>query len=162
MRTFFGFRFPLKCHIAILFLKNYTKPNFLQLEHMKTQFYNKGDEIIQEGTLSDCAYIIESGSVEVSKKKPNEDRQIIAVLTENDIFGEMGLIDGLPRSATVVALEDCSITIMTQETFNHLAQHNPQALMPILKVLAKRLRSTLSLVEDLQGGKTSPGLEDHI
>jgi CRP/FNR family transcriptional regulator, cyclic AMP receptor protein len=125
---------------------------------MKIQYYKKGAEIIQEGTLSDCAYIIESGSVEVSKKQPNEEKQIIAVLTENDIFGEMGLIDGLPRSATVVALEDCSITIMTQETFNHLAQHNPQALMPILKVLAKRLRSTLSLVEDLQGGNATPSL----
>ena len=125
---------------------------------MKIQYYKKGAEIIQEGTLSDCAYIIESGSVEVSKKQPNEEKQIIAVLTENDIFGEMGLIDGLPRSATVVALEDCSITIITQETFNHLAQHNPQALMPILKVLAKRLRSTLSLVEDLQGGNATPSL----
>ena len=122
---------------------------------MKTQFYKKGASIIEEGTLSDCAYIIESGSVEVSKIRPNKDKQIIAVLTENDIFGEMGMIDGLPRSATVVALEDCTITIMTQETFNNLAQHNPQALMPILKVLAKRLRSTLSLVEDLQKGKPS-------
>ena len=122
---------------------------------MKTQFYKKGASIIEEGTLSDCAYIIESGSVEVSKMRPNKDKQIIAVLTENDIFGEMGMIDGLPRSATVVALEDCTITIMTQETFNNLAQHNPQALMPILKVLAKRLRSTLSLVEDLQKGKPS-------
>jgi CRP-like cAMP-binding protein len=45
---------------------------------------------------------------------------------------------------------------MTQETFNHLAQHNPQSLMPILKVLAKRLRSTLGLVESLQEGKPPP------
>jgi CRP-like cAMP-binding protein len=124
---------------------------------MKIQYYKKGAEIIKEGTLSNCAYIIVSGSVEVSKKQL-EDKQIIAILSENDIFGEMGLIDGLPRSATVVALEDCSITIMTQETFNHLAQHNPQALMPILKVLAKRLRSTLSLVEELQGKDISPSL----
>lgn len=129
---------------------------------MKTNYYKKGEEIIQEGTLSDCAYIIDAGSVEVSKKRPNGDKQIIGVLEENDIFGEMGLIDGLPRSATVVALEDCTISIMTQETFNSLAQHNPQALMPILKVLAKRLRATLTLVEDMQDGKPSRGLEDRI
>ncbi|MBT5552094.1 MAG: cyclic nucleotide-binding domain-containing protein [Nitrospina sp.] len=129
---------------------------------MKTQFYKKGEGIIQEGKLSDCAYIIESGSVEVSKKRPNGDKQIIAVLKETDIFGEMGLIDGLPRSATVVALEDCSISVMTRETFNHLAHHNPQALMPILKVLAKRLRSTLTLVENLQGGKGPIETEDRI
>ena len=129
---------------------------------MKTKYFKKGEEIIQEGILSDCAYIIDAGSVEVSKKRPNGDKQITGVLEENDIFGEMGLIDGLPRSATVVALKDCTISIMTQEAFNSLAQHNPQALMPILKVLAKRLRSTLSLVEDLQDGKPSSGLEDRI
>jgi len=39
---------------------------------------------------------------------------------------------------------------MTQTAFNSLAEHNPQALMPILKVLAKRLRATLKMVEDIQ------------
>ena len=121
---------------------------------MKTVYFKKGEEIIKEGNLSDCAYIIGDGRVEVSKKLQNGEKQIIGVLDKNEIFGEMGLIDGFPRSATVVALEDCSISIITQESFNNLAQHKPEALMPILKVLAKRLRSTLSLVEDLQKGKS--------
>ena len=113
--------------------------------------------------LSDCAYIIEAGRVEVSKKRPSGERQVIGILEENDIFGEMGLIDGLPRSASVIALEDCTISIMTQEAFNSLAQRNPQALMPILKVLAKRLRATLTLVENLQDGKKNLGsLDDRV
>ena len=103
--------------------------------------------------MSDCAYIIESGRVQVSKTLSNGEEQVIGILEENDIFGEMSLIDSLPRSATVLALEDCTISVMTQETFNNLAQHNPEALMPILKVLAKRLRATLTLVEGLQDGK---------
>ena len=130
---------------------------------MKTKYFKKGEEIIKEGMLSDCAYIIDAGQVEVSKLRPNGDKQIIGVLNENDIFGEMGLIDGFPRSATVVALEDCTISIMTQEAFNSLAQHNPEALMPILKVLAKRLRATLTLVEGLHEGKPTPQhLKDRI
>jgi len=130
---------------------------------MKTKYFKKGEEIIKEGMLSDCAYIIDAGQVEVSKLRPNGEKQIIGVLNENDIFGEMGLIDGFPRSATVVALEDCTISIMTQEAFNSLAQHNPEALMPILKVLAKRLRATLTLVEGLQEGKPTPQhLKDRI
>ncbi len=123
---------------------------------MKTQFFKKGTKIIEEGTLSDCAYIIESGRVQVSKTLSNGEEQVIGILEQNDIFGEMSLIDSLPRSATVLALEDCTISVMTQETFNNLAQHNPEALMPILKVLAKRLRSTLGLVESLQEGKPPP------
>ena len=117
---------------------------------MNTKYFKKGEEIIKEGMLSDCAYIIDTGKVEVSKRLQNGEKQIISLLNENDIFGEMGLIDGFPRSATVVALEDCTISIMTQAAFNSLAEHNPQALMPILKVLAKRLRATLNLVENLQ------------
>ena len=123
---------------------------------MKTLFFKKGTKIIEEGTSSDCAYIIESGRVQVSKTLSNGKEQIVGILEENDIFGEMSLIDSLPRSATVLALEDCKISVMTQETFNHLAQHNPQSLMPMLRVLAKRLRSTLALVENLQEGKPPP------
>jgi len=112
--------------------------------------------------LSDCAYIIESGRVQVSKTLSNGAQQVIGILEENDIFGEMSLIDSFPRSATVLALEDCMISVMTQETFNNLAQHNPEALMPILRVLAKRLRATLTLVEGLQDGKATPNRDDRI
>ncbi len=123
---------------------------------MKSIFFKKDETIIHEGTASDCAYIIESGSAEVSKTTEEGKKQVLGVLKENDIFGEMGLIDGLPRSCTVRALEDCTITLITQDAFNSLAEHNPQALMPILKVLAQRLRSTLKLVEDMRGGKKTP------
>ncbi len=75
---------------------------------MDAKSFKKGEIIIEEGSLSSDAYIIESGSVEVSKKLPGGKTQVITKLDKNDIFGEMGLIDQLPRSATVKALEDCS------------------------------------------------------
>ena len=121
---------------------------------MKKRYFKKGAEIIKEGTLSDCAYIIESGSVQVSKILSNGEEQVIGVLEENDIFGEMSLIDGLPRSATVLALEDCTISVMTPEVFNSLSKGNPEALMPILKVLASRLRKALNILEQAEGQKT--------
>ena len=104
-----------------------------------------------------------SGS-SVYQSGPEGKRRIISVLGDGDIVGEMGLIDGLPRSATVTALEDCTISVLSPEVFNSLAQHNPQALMPILKVLSTRLRATLKLVDDIQAGnvdKKSP-IEDSI
>jgi CRP/FNR family transcriptional regulator, cyclic AMP receptor protein len=123
---------------------------------MKKQYFKRGAQIIKEGMLSDCAYIIESGSVRVSKTLVNGEEQVIGVLQENDIFGEMGLIDSLPRSANVVALEDCTVTVMTQDTFNSLSRHNPTALMPILKVLAKRLRNALDIVERFENHNSTP------
>ena len=101
--------------------------------------------------MSDCAYIIESGRVQVSKTLSNGKEQVIGILEENDIFGEMSLIDSFPRSATVLALEDCTISVMTQEIFNSLPKHNPKALMPILKVLVSRLRKVLNILARVEG-----------
>lgn len=117
---------------------------------MENKIYHKGEVIIEEGSLTGGAYIIESGSVAVSKKLPNGESQTISILIRNDIFGEMSLIDQLPRSATVRALEESCISVMTPDTFNSLAKKNPKALMPILKVLAKRLRNTLKIIEDIE------------
>ena len=101
--------------------------------------------------MSDCAYIIESGRVQVSKTLSNGEEQVIGILEENDIFGEMSLIDSFPRSATVLALEDCTISVMTLEIFNSLSKHNLKALMPILKVLVSRLRKVLNILERVEG-----------
>jgi CRP-like cAMP-binding protein len=106
----------------------------------------------------DCAYIIESGRVQVSKTLSNGEHQVIGILKENDLVGEMGLIDSLPRSANIVALEDCTISVVTQEVFNSLSKHNPEALMPILKVLASRLRKVLNVLEDIEDQKTPTDL----
>ena len=115
--------------------------------------FKKGELVIKEGLLSSDAYIIELGSVEVSKRLPGGKIQVITKLGKNGIFGEMGLIDQLPRSATVMALEDCRISVITPDTFNSLAKRNPKALMPILKVLAKRLRNTLRIIEGVDEQK---------
>ena len=117
---------------------------------MDTVDFKKGEDIIEEGTLGDCAYIIEQGSVEVSKLTPHGEKQVLGVLEKSEIFGEMGLIDGLPRCATVTALENCVMSVCSRETFNSLADHNHESLLPIFKVLVRRLRSTLSLVGALQ------------
>ena len=117
---------------------------------MDTITFKKGEDIIEEGTLGDCAYIVEQGSVEVSKVTPHGEKQVLGVLEKSEIFGEMGLIDGLPRCATVTALENCVMSVCSRETFNSLADHNPESLLPIFKVLVRRLRSTLSLVGALQ------------
>lgn len=117
---------------------------------MDTVDFKKGEGIIEEGTLGDCAYIIEQGSVEVSKLTPHGEKQVLGILEKSEIFGEMGLIDGLPRCATVTALENCVMSVCSRETFNSLADHNPESLLPIFKVLVRRLRSTLSLVGALQ------------
>ena len=113
---------------------------------MKRLYFKPNTDVIKEGDLGDCAYIVEAGSLEVSKINNQNNKQVLGRLKENDIFGELGLIDGLPRSATVTALENCTIKVLTKKAFNSLTKSNPNVLIPIFKVLAARLRSTLKKV----------------
>jgi CRP-like cAMP-binding protein len=103
----------------------------------------KGEIIFHEGNPSDCAYIIGMGSIEIFTTTP-KGKKILGVLGENEIFGEMGLIDGLSRSASAKTREESVIYTIAPETFEQLVQKNPKALVPILKILTNRLRGTIS------------------
>ena len=120
---------------------------------MKKLSFRPGQFVFKSGEKSTEIFLLVEGEIGIFLPY-NETKIPDHKIGVSEIFGEMGLIDGFPRSASVIALEDCTISIITQDSFNNLAQHKPEALMPILKVLAKRLRSTLTLVEDLQKGKS--------
>jgi CRP-like cAMP-binding protein len=78
---------------------------------METETFRKGDVIIEKGSDGTCAYIVESGKVEVSDLVNNE-KAILAILGEKQIFGEMGLVEDKPRSATVTAIEDVRLLMV--------------------------------------------------
>ncbi len=113
----------------------------------------KGDVIFHEGNPSEDAYIVGHGSIEILENTA-EGQKVLGVLGENEIFGEMGLIDGLPRSATARAREDSVVYILTPKTFDNMVQENPEALLPILKILIGRLRETMQC---LKQGYKLPG-----
>lgn len=106
---------------------------------MGKQQFKKGEVVIQEGTYGKCAYIIISGSVEVSKTY-NDTKTVFATLGMKQIFGEMGLIEDKPRSATVVALEDSVLNVVSREAFNENYNTNRKIILPIIKALFEKLR----------------------
>lgn len=122
---------------------------------MKIQHFFKKDTIVfKEGSCSDSVYIVEDGEVEISHLKNDGSAHVIGILKTNDIFGEMGLIDDLPRSATAKALTDCKISIIHKGKFDALMKQQPELLKPILMILSQRLRETLTL---LKGGYKESG-----
>jgi len=112
---------------------------------VRTKLIKKGQVMFREGGTSDYAYIVESGSFKVSKTFEDGKTRVVSILKKNDMFGEMGVIEKLPRSATVTSLEDGRVTILGKDDFELLAENHPQALMPIMKLLSSRLRKTLRL-----------------
>jgi CRP-like cAMP-binding protein len=107
-----------------------------------TQYMKKGQIVFHEGSRSDFAFIIENGQVEVSRKRRDGNIEVIDILGRNDIFGEIGMIDGGPRSATVTALENSKVTMISREDLNIMARKDPNAWFPIIKALSARLRRT--------------------
>ena len=104
------------------------------------QHLQKGQIIFREGTRSDFAFIIEDGRVEVSRKRKDGNIEVIDILGQNEIFGEIGMIDGGPRSATVTALENSKVTLISRDDLNSMTHKNPKAWFPIVKAISARLR----------------------
>ncbi|MEK9628623.1 MAG: cyclic nucleotide-binding domain-containing protein [Nitrospinota bacterium] len=123
--------------------------------------FKKGETIFLKGEPSDCAFIISSGAVEIIERTVRGEK-VIGQLTENEIFGEMGLIDGQPRSATARAIEDSVVYVMTRNKFDLLARENPEALLPILKVLTSRLRETMHSFKGNGLGRTKINIPNRM
>lgn len=105
-----------------------------------TQYMKKGQIILKEGNRSDFAFIIVNGQVEVSRKRKDGNVEVIDILGQNDIFGEMGMIESRPRSATVTALENSKVTMISREDLNIMTRKDPNAWFPIVKAMSARLR----------------------
>ena len=97
--------------------------------------YAKGDEIVKEGEQAVAFYVISSGRVEITKggKRLNE-------MGAGASFGEMALLDGFPRVASVVALEDTECLAMTRWDFSAELRTNPSIPLAMLPVLSQRIR----------------------
>ena len=113
--------------------------------------FTKGKEILKEGDVSENAYIILEGEVEVKKRMPDGTEKLLATLSENELFGECGLVDSLPRTATSIAKTDVYVATVTKENYAELLKDKPQALIPILRIVIDRLRGTMKFVEDIYG-----------
>ena len=81
----------------------------------KKQF-KKGDVLLREGERGECAYVIETGNVEILVQRDGQSIQI-GTRGPGSLIGEMAMIDDKPRTATVRALDDCELQEITREDF---------------------------------------------
>jgi len=123
-----------------------------------TMNFKKGATIIHEGTTGSYAYLILSGSVEVSKKV-GEEKLVLSRLVKGNIFGEMSLVDDKPRSATIVALEDTEVRVITRDRFESMLEQNPRAVIPLLKQVFQRVRYLNQMVTAFCGQASTGTVE---
>jgi hypothetical protein len=123
-----------------------------------TTKFKKGATIIHEGTTGSHAYLILSGSVEVFKKV-GEEKLVLSRLVKGSIFGEMSLVDDKPRSATIVALEDTEVRVITRDRFETMLEQNPRAVIPLLKQVFQRVRYLNQMVTAFCGQASTGTVE---
>lgn len=100
--------------------------------------YNAGAVIFCEYEPGDAFYLIQSGRVKIVKIFGKIEKTI-DVLKPGEFFGEMALLEGAPRSASIVALEECKLLEFNRNNFELLMTQNPQVAMNLLKLFAKRI-----------------------
>ena len=102
--------------------------------------YPKNSTVVAAGDPADALYIVISGRLKVLMSDKEGKEVILAILNQGDFFGEMGLIDQAPRSATVVTLEPCELLTITRTDFMKCLQKNFSLAMNVIRGLAGRLR----------------------
>ncbi len=118
------------------------------LEHCQRRHYPRRTTVIQAGTVPDTLYYVLGGSVSVLGEN-NGHELVLAYLNRGEFFGELGLFEDDPRSATVVTREDTDTAEIPYTRFRELAMRDPEILMLLTRQIAARLRQTSRKVMDL-------------
>ena len=112
---------------------------------MADKSFTDGEYIFREGESAAYAYVIKSGTVEITKHS-TDGEQVLAELAAPTLFGEMALIDGNPRSAGARAKDNTVVTEVTAASFQTYLAKNPDAAVRIMKTISENLRKSNQLV----------------
>ncbi|SHK79715.1 Crp/Fnr family transcriptional regulator [Fibrobacter sp. UWB12] len=103
--------------------------------------FNRDETVVLEGDDSvQALYLIATGSVQVYMTGIDGRETILSFLERGDFFGEMSLIDGEPRSASVRTVTDATLLVIHRESFLSLIRKTPEIAMALMSELCKRLR----------------------
>ena len=102
--------------------------------------FKNGEVIFRQGDPGESMYDIFSGRVGIYAGYGTANEKLITELKAGDFFGEMGLLDKAPRSATVVALEDTLAYVISEADFNDYFIKQPEKALIIMRQLSQRLR----------------------
>ncbi|HUK05154.1 MAG TPA: Crp/Fnr family transcriptional regulator [Burkholderiales bacterium] len=100
----------------------------------------RGSTIMREGDAIDALYIVIAGRLKVMMGEADGKETILSIVGPGEFFGEMGLIDDNPRSASVVAIEPCELLAVAKGAFRKCLVENAGLAMAVMRVLVRRLR----------------------
>lgn len=112
-----------------------------QMEKTESREFTKGQIIFQQGAWEMCMYDILYGRVGIYVDYGTSAQKLLVELKTEDFFGEMGLVEALPRSATAVALEDAAAYVINANNFAMYFKERPATVLKVMEHLSARLRA---------------------
>lgn len=138
------------------YLKNIPLFNHLkdaQLKEMaarcKSALYAKGDVVFHKTDLSTDLYIVNAGKFKAVLSDDEGGEMVLAQFEKGAFFGELSLLDGQGRSATIVAETDSELAVLKKDVFLELLYKNPKIAVELMTTLARRLRKADEMIESL-------------
>jgi len=117
-------------------------------EQLRVIKVKRADVLFRKGSEGDCLYIIQQGAVKITLPSEAGDEMIIAIFKAGDFFGEMALLDQMPRSANAIAMNSTRLLMLNRRDFLSFLKTNDTAMEIILSSLSNRLRRTSKTLED--------------
>ena len=109
---------------------------------MVSRRYPKHAALVYEGDPGDALFIVVKGNVAVTRMSNDGKETILTILREGDFFGEMGVLDGSPRSATIKAVGEVEAALLPRKDFLDLLGKSPNMSLSLVLALSARLRET--------------------
>ena len=133
-------------------------------ELLRTRTLRRRQVLFREGDRGDEMFLVRRGTMLVSKEITGKVEQVLVRVEAGDFFGEMSLLDGSPRSASVQADTDATLLVLGRDSLQALTDHAPHAaalfFYSMVQVFIERLRrSTLQVAEATRWGLEATGLD---
>ena len=119
-----------------------------------------GDVLFNRGDPGDSLFVVRRGKVEICFKNDTGDRIVLETAFVGDFFGETSLLDGGPRTASAVVVEDLEAIVVDRGDLDELFRLRPQAAMELLTATGKRLRETAKLLRHTTSRNINAETED--
>lgn len=119
------------------------------LARARVERHKTNDVIFRQGTPGHGLIAVLSGHVKITSLSASGKEIVLNIINPGEVFGEIALLDGKPRSADAVAITPCELLIIDRRDFIPFLRTNPDIAIRLLAVLCERLRRTSEQVQDL-------------
>lgn len=111
--------------------------------------FPSGSAVFFQDDPSDSLYVVLSGSVKVFQSSEDGKDQVLNTMGAGEAFGELAMIEGRPRTATVQSLQDTELLVLSRKDFETFAEQHPKVLWKLLQALSERVRQYMESTLDL-------------